>query len=225
MKEVFESLLSAKHYRASDWTDCIGWCGIVFLTIFCLALSILIIEMVSEWTVLVAVLVGIAILLITSCFIFCFIMLLPVPEIWFKARLMEREESMKMILNRLNEVKYQARGINLKVGTYGAWIEFELAFKGTSNGEKKLQGNELSNLGNLVIPNKSGNKLVEGQDGKRARPSGPTLKQKIPQKDFNLPAQKIEVINVSDINPVQNPHNTPQTSRTNPVSTRGPLLK
>ena len=54
---------------------------------------------------------------------------------WFKERLEEREKSMKEIISEYNRSKYDARGIHIKVGTYGAWIEFQLKFK-ESQGEE-----------------------------------------------------------------------------------------
>ena len=90
VEKVFESLRSAKHYRATDWTDCIRISGVLILAIFCLFLIALVILLITEWaswTSWTGVLFAISLILIVFGFASCIIMCQPVPEFWYKKRL------------------------------------------------------------------------------------------------------------------------------------------
>ena len=128
MNEIFKSLASAKHYKANDGSDSVGYCVVLIMAlalIFLVLFLFLVIFLGTGWYSVFFPLAFVFsyLLLLVSLFI-C----LHFSRKWFKERLEERERSMRQILNDYNRAKYDARRIYLKVGTYGAWIEFELKF-------------------------------------------------------------------------------------------------
>ena len=198
MEEIFRRLESAKYYRADDGSDFVTCCGILMVLLFVLSLITFLIMVFSQsdssfYMIFPTAFIG-SILCLWLCFVFCLVQ----SKKWFISRLLRRERSMKDILTDLNRAKYYDKGIYLKVGTYGAWIEFELTYKYNNNGQGLGVGRgDNSRRNNLP---KIDNSLSRPSGGEKTPAKVPSRPES-PEPAKNIPTNKIQPMSIADARP------------------------
>ena len=198
--DIFESLKSAKLYSAGHGEDpfqvCLAVTFSMAIMFFLLFLFVLLLMQSSIFIIFFPILF----LLSALCVLYCFFGFINRSSKWHMDRLTQRERSLKEILTDLNRAKYDAKGIYLKVGTYGAWIEFELTYKYNQNGQglgvatadhSRNSNNPLRSDG-LFRPS-----------GGRMNPTGVPSRPRTPQSNPNVARNQIQPLNIADARPAQ----------------------
>ena len=201
MEEIFRSLKSAKHYRADDGSDSVACCALLVGVLFVVSVITYLIVVIgngsSPYFIFIPMTFVGSIVCLAICFLFCLVQ----SKKWFISRLQKRESSMKAILTDFNRAKYDSRGIYLKVGTYGAWIEFELTYKYSNNGQG-LGVATADNLRNNNLPRIGGS---SGPSGGRSNPVQVLPRPRTPQRANNVATNQVQPINVFDARPAELP--------------------